>query len=417
MPSHYSPFRKRALPQLSGQPEELPRWLRLQRRQRKPLIESSFSVTCVVGYPISRRYTVQLADPETRFPYDPGMSQHPDTSPDRDIVNQWKSGSTEIRWQSTTSANDGRELSIFTRRCGTPGAPALVCVHGFPTSSIDYFALSRELDTEFDIFVVDFPGYGLSEKPPAPYTYSIYDDARLLVHAITEVWQLTDYLMVTHDRGSSVGIIAVNMLTADGYAPPKDIVVTNGNIYLPLSNLTAFQLALLNDETARATAAAVTPEALALGLGFSVFMPRRTLDDPEIAALAQCFAHNDGIGVLPDTVQYLRERAKDESEWLDTFSRSAVNATLVWGLHDNVSPVRVANHVWRSFLSEKPGMNRYWIIPSADHYVQCDAPQQLAEIIRLTAQGDPIALQTLGNRPDGAVLIDQTGSAADTSVL
>ena len=36
-------------------------------------------------------------------------------------------------------------------------------------------------------------------------------------------------------------------------------------------------------------------------MGATTFMPRRTLDDPEIAALAKCFAHNDGIRVLPDT--------------------------------------------------------------------------------------------------------------------
>ena len=28
-------------------------------------------------------------------------------------------------------------------------------------------------------------------------------DARLLVHAITQVWKLTDYRMLTHDRGTS----------------------------------------------------------------------------------------------------------------------------------------------------------------------------------------------------------------------
>ncbi len=327
-----------------------------------------------------------------------------------DTVSSWRDSGTELRWRSTTAANDGLEVGVFTRRCGTPGKPALVCVHGFPTSSIDYFALTRELADDFDIYLLDFPGYGLSDKPGAPYVYSLYDDARLLVHAVTEVWKLSDYRMITHDRGSSVGIIAVNMLTAAlPQSAPVDLVITNGNIFLPLSNLTAFQVALLDDATARATAAATTPEALAAGLGFTVFMPRRTPDDPEIKALAKTFAHNDGVSVLPDTIRYLHERAKDESEWLDTLSQSEVNTTLVWGIHDNVSPLRVANHVWQAFLKDKPGTNRYWIVPGADHYVQCDAPTQLAQIVRLTAAGLEIPLQTLGNQPDGAVLVDHSG--------
>ena len=323
-----------------------------------------------------------------------------------DIFDEWRSGGTELRWESTTAANNGREITVFSRRCGTPGAPALVCVHGFPTSSIDYFALTRELHFDFDIFLLDFPGYGLSEKPEAPYVYSLYDDARLLVHAITEVWKLHRYALLTHDRGTSVGIIALTMLTAE--SQPTEVVLTNANIFLPLSNLTVFQTLLLDPATGRGTAAATTPEMLAAGLGASTFMPRRTLDDPEIAALAKCFAHNRGIAVLPDTIQYLNERAADETSWLEALSTMAVNTTVVWGLHDNVSPVRVPNFVWATYLKNKPGRNRYWIVPTADHYIQCDAPQQLAEIVRLTVSGETIPLETLGARPEGAVLVDQT---------
>jgi pimeloyl-ACP methyl ester carboxylesterase len=138
-------------------------------------------------------------------------------------------------------------------------------------------------------------------------------------------------------------------------------------------------------------------------------MPRRTPEDPEIAALAKCFAHNDGIRVMPDLIQYLNERAADETGWLEALSESKVNTTVVWGLHDNVSPVRVPNYVWQRYLKHKPGRNRYWVVPSADHYLQCDAPGQLAQIVRLTAKGEDIPLQTLGNQPDGAVLVDQGG--------
>ena len=282
-------------------------------------------------------------------------------------------------------------------------------VHGFPTSSIDYFALTGELGSEFDIYLLDFPGHGLSDKPPEPYVYSLYDDARLLVDAITRVWRLTEFRMLTHDRGSSVGMIATGMLAAqDPALVPVDLILTNGNIYLPLSNLTAFQTALLDPATARATAAATTPELLAAGMGMSTFMPRRTLRDPEIAALVQCFAHDDGIRVLPDVIQYLNERAAGEISWLEALSKSDVNTTVAWGMHDNVSPLRVPNYVWETYLKNKPGRNRYWVVPGADHYLQCDAPGQLARIVRLTAGGEDIALQTLENQPDGAVLVDQS---------
>ena len=327
-----------------------------------------------------------------------------------DIFDEWLRGGTRLRWTSTTPANGGAEVEVFPRRCGTPGAPALVCVHGFPTSSIDYHALVGELGTEIDVFTVDFPGYGVSDKPPHPYVYSLYDDARLLVHLITEVWQLRGYRMITHDRGSSIGMIALAMLAERGDDTlPEDVFLTNANIFLPLANLTAFQVALLDETTGRATAAAASPEMLAAGLGMTTFMPRRTLQDPEIAALARCFAHANGIEVLPDTVKYLHERAADESSWLQRLSTVDVDITLIWGLHDSVAPLRVANHVWQTYLKDSPGHNRYWVVPGADHYVQCDAPGEVAQIIRLTTGSTEIALQTIGDRPDGPVLVDQSG--------
>ena len=326
-----------------------------------------------------------------------------------DIFNEWRSGGTEIRWSSTTAANCAADVTVFTRRCGTPGAPALVCVHGFPTASIDFHALTRELGADFDIYLLDFPGYGLSGKPSAPYIYSLYDDARLLIHAITQLWQLTDYTMLTHDRGTSVGMIALSMFAdLEDASLPSEVVFTNANIYLPLANLTGFQKALLDPTVARATARATTPEMLAAGMGATTFMPRRDLDNAEIAALVQCFEHNEQIAVLPDTIQYLNERAADETNWLQALSVSDVNTTLVWGLHDTVAPVRVANYVWQEFLRDKPGLNRYWILPSADHYLQCDAPAQLADVVRLTASAGPTSLGTVGDWPAGAVLVDQT---------
>jgi pimeloyl-ACP methyl ester carboxylesterase len=135
------------------------------------------------------------------------------------------------------------------------------------------------------------------------------------------------------------------------------------------------------------------------------FMPPRAADDPEIVALAKTFAYNDQIRVLPDTIQYLNERAKGESEWLEALAASSVNTTLVWGLHDNIAPVRVANHVWTEHLGDKPGRNHYWLLPTADHYPQNDKPQQLAQIIRLTANGTDLDIDSLHGKPDSAVLV------------
>ena len=70
---------------------------------------------------------------------------------------------------------------MFSRRCGTPGAPALVLVHGFPTSSIDWFDVAQELSRERRVCLLDFPGYGFSDKT-REYRYSLGADRELLEH-------------------------------------------------------------------------------------------------------------------------------------------------------------------------------------------------------------------------------------------
>ena len=86
-------------------------------------------------------------------------------------------------------------------------------------------------------------------------------------------------------------------------------------------------------------------------MGETTFTPPRSLDDPAIAALADTFAFNDGIAVLHDTIQYLVERSEHEQEWLEELARSSDPTTLVWGLYDVVSPLRVAAHVWNAYLA------------------------------------------------------------------
>jgi pimeloyl-ACP methyl ester carboxylesterase len=53
----------------------------------------------------------------------------------------------------------------FLRLHGDTAKPAILMLHGFPTSSFDYHLLIEKLQPDFRICTFDFPGYGLSDKP------------------------------------------------------------------------------------------------------------------------------------------------------------------------------------------------------------------------------------------------------------
>jgi len=170
---------------------------------------------------------------------------------------------------------------------------------------------------------------------------------------------------------------------ADGRSATRleHLVLSNGNIFLPLSNLTRAQRQILSAQSWSQVAAAVTPAILAAGLGATTFTPPRGPDDPEIEALTATFAHGNGIKVLHETIQYLAERSKDEQGWLRALADAPFPVTVIWGLCDAVSPPRVASYVWNEYLMLKPGGNRLYFIPDANHYLQADRPDAFVKVL------------------------------------
>lgn len=264
----------------------------------------------------------------------------------------------------------------------------LLLVHGFPTCSVDWFELAARLDDRYRVCALDFPGYGFSDKPPG-WGYSLGRDAELLDFYVSEIVGAESVTVLGHDRGSSVALNYV--LAADGReaqgATVEHLVLTNGNIFLPLSNLTEFQRLVLDGATAPAVLGALSPEMLAAGMGSTTFSPPRPAGHPDVDALTATFDHADGIRVLHETIQYLVERSRHEREWLELLAASDVPTTVIWGLLDTVSPPRVAARVWNEFLMLKPGRNRFYLVPGANHYLQVDQPR--AVVAALDHAGDP----------------------------
>ena len=89
----------------------------------------------------------------------------------------------------------------------------------------------------------------------------------------------------------------------------EHLVLSNGNIFLPLSNLTPAQRLMLDEQSWPQIAAVLTASGLAAALGASTFTP----------------------------------------PW-------------------------VASYVWNEYLMPKPGGNRLYFIPDANHYLQADRP-------------------------------------------
>jgi pimeloyl-ACP methyl ester carboxylesterase len=288
----------------------------------------------------------------------------------------WRDKGGYFSW--SPRSGDAAEVQVFHVELGDTEAPPLVLVHGFPTSSIDWFEVAQALEDRYRVCAMDFPGFGFSDKPLG-WGYSLNRDAEVLEHYVGEVLGLESMIMLGHDRGSSVAMI--HTTARNSRVNLGHLFITNGNIFLPMSNLTQAQRTMLDPETGPAMLTQVTPEQLAVGMGQTTYTPRRGADDPEIEALTAIFAHGGSLEVMHETIQYLFERSEGEDAWLRALASLDVPTTFIWGVYDTVSPPRVVNYVWNEYMMRKPGQNSLYLIPDANHYLQNDQPEAFVEAL------------------------------------
>jgi pimeloyl-ACP methyl ester carboxylesterase len=316
----------------------------------------------------------------------------------------WRDLGGHFSWRPEDG--DASPVSVFHVELGDAEAPVLALVHGFPTCSIDWFEVAHRLSSRFRVCALDFPGYGFSEKPRG-WGYTLQRDAELLDHYLAEVLDTESALVVAHDRGDSVALIhAARTTRGQARTKVEHLALSNANIFLPLSNLTDAQRLMLHEPQLLEQ---LTPELLAAGMGAVTFTPPRAPEDDGVRALAATFAHEDGVGVLHETVQYLIERAQDEGAWLRALASTPLPTTLIWGVYDTVSPPRVATFVWHEHLMYKPGRNALYLIPGANHYVQCDRPGAFVQaLVHALDSPEDTTPGALDERVDAPLLVDRS---------
>lgn len=124
-----------------------------------------------------------------------------------------------------TAEIDGHRL--FYREAGDPDAPAVVLLHGFPTSSFMFRDLVPALAADHHVIAPDMLGFGLSDAPPAEeFAYSFAALAALTGRLLAHLG-LRRYAIYVQDYGAPVGW----RLLLDGPGEVTAILSQNGNAY------------------------------------------------------------------------------------------------------------------------------------------------------------------------------------------
>jgi len=96
-------------------------------------------------------------------------------------------------------------LNLFYREAGPVDAPAVVLLHGFPSSSHMYRNLIPVLATRYHVIAPDYPGFGYSDAPKAEEFEYTFDHLAKIVELFLEQKGIAKYSIYIQDYGSPVG--------------------------------------------------------------------------------------------------------------------------------------------------------------------------------------------------------------------
>ncbi|MGH8028947.1 MAG: alpha/beta fold hydrolase [Arenimonas sp.] len=266
----------------------------------------------------------------------------------------WARAGREWQW---------RDHSLFVRVGGH--GPALLLLHGFPTSSWDWARVWPRLLPRHKLFALDMLGFGRSDKP-RDFAYSVL--------AAADQWQdfahehgVTEAHVLAHDYGDSVAQELLARQVA-GVLPFRiaSVVFLNGGLFPEAHKPLRLQ---------RWLAGPLGPLVARLA-GYDRFAAnlRRIctapLADEELREHWRLLRLADGHLVLPAVLGYLRERRTHRDRWLDAMQRADIPMRLVVGLDDPVSGAAIARR-YRAVMPVADVVE----LAGIGHYPQIEDPE------------------------------------------
>jgi len=273
-------------------------------------------------------------------------------------------------WRARGKVLDCDGLGIFrvVEGSGTP----LVLFHGFPSNSLDWRALLPMLSRRHRVLCLDFPGYGLSDKPTA-YSYSLVDQFRIAEQVLHQQGY-EEFDLVCHDMGCSVACeLFYQMQTGGTRLKTRRVVFLNGSVYMDMAR-PLFTQRLLRKKLLGPLLARFASKRL-FELQFrSVFADRSLLASEEIDGYWATLTENRQV--MPKLAGYMNERLRRADRWLPPLRKLSSPALIIWGTEDPVAVPPIARRLHR----ELPESELIWL-QDIGHYPQLEAPAQVAEHI------------------------------------
>ena len=244
--------------------------------------------------------------------------------------------------------------------------PALLLVHGYPTSTWDFNLIYDELCRDFRVLGPDLLGLGFSDKP-YPHAYNIMEQADI-VEATLAATDTGPCHVLAHDYGDTVAQEMMARDNARGGNRYLSVTLLNGGLFpethlaRPMQKLMAGPLGPL--------LAKLASRGKLLKTFSSVFGAATQPSAEELEAVWQMVNINNGLRCLPPLLGYMRERRQHRSRWVAALTDTRAPLAVINGSADPVSGAHMVAR-FRELIGEQHFIHA---LPDIGHYPHMEAP-------------------------------------------
>ena len=287
---------------------------------------------------------------------------------------------TALEWR-----NKGRFVTVFGRKIFVIDTSAnvnssnsekeiIVLLHGYPTSTYDYYKVLPQLSEKYRVILHDHLGFGFSDKP-LDYSYSLIEQADIAL----QLWKQLDLKAVTllaHDYGTSIGteiLARHNRQQLD--LQINTLLLCNGSIHIELSQLRTIQKLLKNKYTGK-WVAKLTSYALFSKNLRNVYFDKTKATEKEFVEIWKQLEHNNGRAVIHLLSAYMVERYTFWHRWVGALKETSIPTKIIWAKKD---PVAVAE-IEALLATEIPNNKLYWI-ENCGHFPMLECPEEWTALV------------------------------------
>jgi pimeloyl-ACP methyl ester carboxylesterase len=249
----------------------------------------------------------------------------------------------------------------------------LVILHGYPTSTYDYYKVLPELSKHYRVILHDHLGFGFSDKP-LDYSYSLKDQA---TNAL-EIWNhlgLKKVTLLAHDYGTSVATEIVARHNNNEIDLDIDkLILCNGSMHIELSQLRTIQK-LLKGRFGKYVAKLTNYFIFSKNLQ-NVYFDKTKVTKEELQQMWQQIEYNNGKKVIHLVSNYINERYTHWNRWIGALKETQIPTKIIWAKDDPVAVKEIA----KLLATEIPNNELLWL-EDCGHFPMLEKPNQWTDLV------------------------------------